>query len=341
MSLNNTLDGLISSLKQTNDSITAIHDKIDSPELPELVLDLLKKTNTEIPEGVSLLDLKNNSMLSYINNLILIIFSRIESTKVNNDEKIQNLKNQAVKNSIIQRITLEKGVKTLEKKLNYQLEKMIRNYNKMDKDSNEDTINKKLESQEDGENNESDEDSEEEDELNYKPDTSSLMKSMKSNSIKSKDQTKSSSDSKEKVEKYKAPKISAVLPPSEFKDQNSRKSNKSAKLSSMEEYLQETGDAPLTTSSIGSDILNNGRGGVQTERQKRKEEEIKRFEESNFTRISSTVAKKQDKRKRNTDAFFGEDWGIFNNKTDSNMNTKRTKPKSAWDRAKKRRTDQS
>ncbi|KAH3681933.1 hypothetical protein WICPIJ_007095 [Wickerhamomyces pijperi] len=329
------------SLEQTNESITSLSDKITSQELPEIVSDLLAKTNTKVPEGVSLLDLKNDSMLSYINNLALVVLSRIEAMKTNNSSDINKIKDQAVQSSIVQRVTIEKGLKNLEKKLSYQLEKMVRNYHKMDKDSSEDTINKKLEAKEAQAEDEkdSDEDSEAEDELSYKPDASAFAKVTKPdrNPRKLKASSKDST-STEKGEKYKAPKIAAALPPTEFKDQVQRRNNRSSKLSSMEEYLQETGDAPLVTSSVGSNILDHGRGGVQTEKQRRKEQEIKKFEESNFTRISSAVAKKQEGKRKFKDAFFGEDWGIFNNKDnagdDSQMNTKRSKPKTAWERAK-------
>lgn len=342
MSLNEIFSALLTSLEETNDSVLSLADKIESNEVPDLVSDLLKRTNSKIPEGVSLLDLKNNSMLSYVNSLILVVLARIESMKTNDSTEINKIKDQAIQSSIVQRVTMEKGIKNLEKKLQYQLEKMIRNYHKMEKESSEDAINKKIEAKEQQEEEDSaednDEDSEAEDELNYKPDASSFMKPSADKKKKSKF-SKSSKDkeSGEKTEKYKAPKIAAALPPTEFKDKVNRRANKSSKLSSMEEYLQETGDAPLVTSSVGSNILDHGRGGVQTEKQRRKEQEIKKFEESNFTRISSSVAKKQEGKRKYKDAFFGEDWGIFNNKNETDMNTKRAKPKSAWERAKKRK----
>lgn len=344
-SLNELLKSIATSSGATTEAIKLLQSQLDAPELPELVDDLLNKTGQSLPEGVSLLDLKNNSMLSYINNLALIILARIQNTKTNNSSKIEALKSKAVDASIVQRVTMERGIKGLEKKLQYQMDKMVRNYNKMDKDSSEDAINKKVNDEQKAKNEQGDEvegsedEDSEEDELNYRPDPTALMASSKQDKH-GKKSTKESSEGK--TEKYKPPKIAAALPPQESNSRASKSTKNTAKLQSMEEYLMETGDAPMSEASIGSTIINNGRGGVKTLRDRQKEEEVKRFEESNFTRLSTTKSKKdkQSEKRRQNETFFGEDWGIFNNRRDDvGTSTKRTKPKSAWERAKKRRTD--
>lgn len=362
--LDEILTNILSSVNATSGGIEALSEKLEANELPSLATELLQKTGTSVPEGVSLLDLKNHAMLSYLNNLCLIVLSKVEALKTNNTKEIEEVRLNAVKNTIVQRVTMERGVKNLEKKLNYQLEKMVRNYNKMDKESTEyekNLSNGKKEAKQgraDGEggsesgsgSDDDDSESDSEDELNYRPDASALIKASQS---KSKFKSKPSASSKRRedqddeeetkasAETYKPPKIAAALPPTEFKDTNTRKQKNARKLQAMEEYLQETGDAPMLESSTGSNILNNGRGGVQTAKDKQKEEEIRRYEESNFTRLSNNMAKKEQKGKKrhNVDTFFGEDWSIFNNsRDDGNMNTSRkSKPHNAWDRAKKRR----
>lgn len=345
-SIDEILKGIIASIQSTDEAVTGLHSKLERPELPALVSDLLTKTDQPIPEGVSLLDLKNNAIISYLNSLVLIILGRIESLKTNDTIDVDELKLKAVKNTITQRVVLERGVKNLEKKLAYQLEKMVRNYNKMERDSSEQAVNNKLKSQEhnDEENSDDDEDEEDseeesdsEDELNYKPDASALVKSIRKSE---KTQTSATGDG-EKAEKYKPPKIAAALPPQEFKEGGIRPKNGGTKMQSMEEYLLENSDAPMVENSIGSTILNHGRGGVKTSKDREREAEIQRYEESNFTRLPTSMSKKdkRQKRKQDSDTFFGEDWGIFrNNKNDLNT-SRRSKPKSAWDRAKKRRTD--
>jgi U3 small nucleolar ribonucleoprotein protein LCP5 len=350
-SLDQALQAITESLDSTLESVEKLHSKTDSPELPVLVQDLLDKTSQELPEGVSLLDLKNNAMLSYLNNVLLVVLARVEAAKTNkNVAKINEGKDEAIKRSIVQRVVMERGIKNLEKKLQYQLEKMIRNYSKMDNESSEQAAAKKLQSsgqrEEDGEEDQvSEEDNEEdsEDELNYKPDTSALMKSVKAaSSSRAKASGSGSgkdSGSSATTEKYKPPKIAAALPPQQLRDSSGRPARNGKKLQAMEEYLAETGEAPMSEQSIGSNILNGGRGGVQTAHERRKEQEIKSFEESNFTRLNTNLSKtdKRNKRRQDQETFFGEDWGIFNGKS-GDMNTKRAKPKSAWDRAKRRRT---
>ncbi|CEP22352.1 LCP5 [Cyberlindnera jadinii] len=341
-SLNNLLRSIVASANATNDALKDLSSISKAPELPDLVNDLLQRTGQSLPEGVSLLDLKNNAMLSYINDIVLIILARIEATKTNDVSKIDELKDKAVRGSIVQRVTMERGIKGLEKKLQYQLDKMVRSYNKMEQEFTEDAINKKIKGDKeamDGEESEQDEDEDsEEDELNYKPDPSALLASTKADK---KNAVQRSTTAEGKAEKYKPPKIAAALPPQEFRESHTKSSKNSSKLQSMEEYLMETGEAPMVEASIGSTIVDHGRGGVKTLRDRQKEEEIKRFEESNFTRLSTTKSKKdkQMQKRRQADTFFGEDWGIFNNKRDDvETSTKRSKPKSAWDRAKKRRT---
>jgi len=341
-SIDDILKGITASIQSTNDCVTALHSKVDSPELPALVTDLLEKTKQPIPEGVSLLDLKNNAILSYLNNISLVILARLEALKTNDTKDINELKSKAVKGTITQRVVMERGIKNLEKKLTYQLEKMIRNYNKMEKDSSEQTVHKKLENQErqqdddEGSEENDSEESDSEDELNYKPDASALVNSMK----KDKKAQKSSERSGDKQEKYKPPKIAAALPPQEFKD-TGKKAKNTSKMQSMEEYLLETGDAPMVENSIGSTIVNHGRGGVKTNKDREREAEIQRYEESNFTRLPTSMSKqdKRQKRKQESETFFGEDWGIFRNNRDDLNTSRKAKPKSAWDRAKKRKTD--
>jgi U3 small nucleolar ribonucleoprotein protein LCP5 len=75
------------------------------------------------PNGLSLLDLKNNLLLSYIQNLSLLILSKLNSPTFT----LQNPESQAtIWNLISDRIHLEKGVAPLETKIGYQIRKLIR-----------------------------------------------------------------------------------------------------------------------------------------------------------------------------------------------------------------------
>lgn len=344
MSVDELLNGIILSLGQTETSVQSAQQKFITESkvlLPTMVKDLLAKSNEEL-EGMSLLALKENALLSYVNNLVLILLTHLERLQEGADsDKLELMKLKAVQSTVEQRACLEKGVKPLEKKLSYQLEKMVRSFHRMEEDNAklEAKINEQVENgaaplEDSGSesDSQSDSDSEEDDDaLSYKPDSSALAKMSK----KPYKNQSSKSD-----EKYRPPKISAAAPPRTFDDKAAPK-NHTRKLQSMEEYLAESSDLPQAESSIGATILEHGRGGVKTARDSKREKEIQKYEESNFTRLPSTATKKTFKQKmaERANNFAGEDWSIFNNKRNLKDGTSRKrKAGTAWDRAKRRQT---
>ncbi|RLV94873.1 U3 small nucleolar ribonucleoprotein LCP5 [Spathaspora sp. JA1] len=330
--LDTLLNDIINSVKATKTSIDNISEQLDQPH-PELISSLVEKSPTSTVEGVSLLQLKNQALLSYINNIALVVLGQVAKLEDEGSEKVGELWDESVKRSIVQRVTLEKGVKPLEKKIGYQLDKMVRAYTRMEED--EQKIENKLNNRdEDGSSSEEEEeeDSEEEDDkLAYRPDASSLAK-LAPRGRESKTTSETSN------EKYVAPKISAMAPPSAIPKE---KPSKTKKLQSMEEYLQDQSDLPTAEASIGSTIVDHGRGGVKTSHDRKKESEIQTYEENNFIRLPSTQTKKSFKQKQRDMAnqFAGEDWSIFNNndREVSSGTSRKRKPTSAWDRVKKRR----
>lgn len=343
MSVDSLLKDILSSLKQTETTIDDIESKFVDDEndlLPSMIKDLMQKSGMNGLENMSLLSLKNESLLSYAQNIILIILSHLnrigEEVDIGNNDA---LKRRAVENTVMQRVCLEKGVKPLERKLTYQLDKMVRSYHKMEEDhlKMEAKIHEEVENGDADSESESGEsalqldDSEEEDDdaLAFKPDASALAKLSKD----------SRNPTRGQDEKYKPPKISAAAPPSaKFDDKFSSRQN-NRKLHSMEEYLQESSDLPQAESSIGATILGHGRGGVKTSKDRQKEKEIQRYEESNFTRLPSTANKKSFKQKmaERANTFAGEDWSMFNNNRSTRDNTSRKrKAASSWDRVKRR-----
>lgn len=290
-------------------------------ETPDLVSALLAKNGASKLEGVSLLALKNSALLAYINHLVLVVVAHMERLQ---DEDGEKAKKKAVEASILHRTTLEKGVKPLEKKLSYQLDKMVRAYNRMaaEGDRVEDEV------RENGAGSGSDSD-EEDDALSYKPDARALAKMTKSTEKPGSREAPSGT--------YKPPKISAVAPPVAASRESVPKGS-SRKLQSMEEYLQEQSDLPQVENSIGSQIVDHGRGGVKTSRDRQKEMEIQRYEEGNFTRLPSTATKKsfREKQQERANTFAGEDWSIFNNKR-TMEGTSRKRGASAWDKVKRRK----
>lgn len=338
--MDDILKNISGSLDSTIDAISKIIDLANDDAHPVMIQELMKQNNIPVLEGVSLLTLKNNSLISYLQNLVLILLAKLQDLDEESNGEINN--QRAVENSIVQRVTLEKGIKPLEKRLSYQLEKMIRSYKRTE--TEEEETREKLskvgeKGEEDEEEDDEDEDgddsdSEDDDNLAYKPDVQALAKLAPN----SKSTKQSSSASTLSGEKYKPPKISAIEPPKPTSASTSKASNR--KLQSMEEYLKENSDQPMLESSIGSTIVDHGKGGVKTSKDKEREREIQTYEENNFTRLPNAATKKSYKQRQSemVNNFGGEDWSIFNNKRDVSESTSRKrKPNTAWDRVKKRR----
>lgn len=368
-SLDLLLKTIRGSAEATEDSIKKIADQITQQDQPDKLPSFLKElnTNSNTGTGVSLLALKNNAMLSYLNSTALVLLLKLSELRAlqedsGSEETIEQLKQnreKAVNNTIVQRVVLERGVKGLEKKISYQLDKMVRSYTRAaeaDKKKQEAKLlrgddakdGQKKNAKDAGENegeDEEDEDEEDEDsdaDLNFKPNAFAL--SAKLNKEKAKAAKPETGAGGASTEKYRPPKISAVAPPVAMGKGpdagGSTGANRRRKLQSMEEYIKEHGDAPSVEYSVGSNIVDHGRGGVKTSRETAKEEEISRYEEENFTRLPTTATKKtgKEKRKRDETSFFGEDWGMFSSSRSLDpASLRKSRPGSAWDRAKKRR----
>lgn len=240
-----------------------------------------KEDIKDCDNGISLFALKNDALLSYINNIALIIAGQIKRSL---GEDTQSELENNIKRTIEQRVTLEKGIKGLEAKISYQVDKALRAYRKS------------LETTEVEEAKESDS---EDDLTSFRPNVAQLQS-----------KSDEESDEEEATKKYRAPKIAATTQFS--KDRKSRRRD-----FTMEEFIQDTAEAPMAEPSIGTTIQDHGRGGMSTEKDRRKAREVQTYEEDNFTRIQSVSAKqaRRDARQRQRDAmsksFFGEDWGFL------------------------------
>lgn len=263
---------------------------------------LLKETE----DGISLLALKNEVLLSYISNLLILSAAQLEKKEHTFDEARQR--------TIEQRVTLEKGIKGLEAKISYQIDKVLRAYKRFQEQQVE-SENRRANEEDAG----SDSD---EDLTSYRPDISSLTAGSSSNKKSSSSRSRRGNDDDDDSglddddkKRYVVPKISSTAPA--FEKEKTRRTPRNRRDVAMEEYIHETGDAPVAEPSIGSQIMDSGRGGERTARDRKKANDIKTYEEANYTRISQTSAKRARKEaaQRQRDAisksFFGEDWGFL------------------------------
>lgn len=349
------MDELLSTIVESIDSTSSVIDKIEEDfslekkdSHPELIKSLLKTLGSKSDlDSVSLLSLKNSALLGYVTDLALLLALRMKSIK--EEKSLKNFeveKDVVLESTVTNRVILEKGIKSLEKKINYQLEKMVSAYHRREKEQAdvEEKLNKGEQSEtESGDDDEDDDEEDEEEGLNFKPNPSALLASGKAVTASSRNHEGATIDNNEDKpaeentkEKYRPPKIAATAIADPDKEVKGRKQRN---LQSMDEYLQDISEAPSSEKSIGSSIINNGRD-IKSKKQLEKEADIQRYEEENFTRLPATKTK-EDKRaraKRMRNEFFGEDWSMFENNMDlsSAGGAKKRKRLSAWERAKRK-----
>lgn len=335
------------SLDKVADAVHKLKELYDAP-LEHKFLKLDKQ------EKVSLLSLKNSTMLSYLTGLLSIINDKVTL----DDPSAQKGRYKTIES----RVVLERGVKPLEKKLQYQLDKLIRAYRRMEKEYDE-AEKRALERTREVDNTDdsgSDSDSDSEDEtMAYRP---NAIKSAADKSESGKKQTENidddnddeeDDDNKKSDDVYRPPKINAALPPvqqSHFEDKfivkdHKNRSNRS-RMQAMDEYLKDQNEQPDWESSIGANIIDHGKGGIKSMRDNEREKRVTQYEEDNFTRLNNMGKSKLDRKKlkqrermNRVNIIGGEDFSIFNSKRkmeDSTSRRPHKKTKSVWDRAKRR-----
>lgn len=302
-------------------------------------------------EKVSLLSLKNSTMLSYLTGLLSIIHDKVTLE----DPAAQRGRQRAIES----RVVLERGVKPLEKKLQYQLDKLIRAYRRMEKEYN-DAERRALERTtevDDTDASEASNDSDSEDEdMAFRPNIMKAQTHETKKGVTGNDGDKDDEEDGEEKEDgsvYKPPKITAALPPmqqKQFEDKfivkdHKNRSNRS-RMQAMDEYLKDQNEQPEWESSIGANIMDHGKSGIKSMRDSEREKRVTQYEEDNFTRLNNMGKSKLEKRKlkqrermNRVNIIAGEDFSIFNSKrkmVDSTSRRPQKKTKSVWDRAKRR-----
>ncbi|CCC68540.1 hypothetical protein NCAS_0B04560 [Naumovozyma castellii] len=353
--LNELLKEINASLESTSDSLGKL-DSLYKDETEPIAEKLGSFIKFNKNEKVSLLSLKNETMLSYLNSLLLIIGKKLIPSDDDGTEALDQFRDKSIEN----RVVLERGIKPLEKKLSYQLDKLHRAYLKAEKEYN-DAEKRALErstisAAADGSNDESEgegeeESSSEDEELSYRPNASGITKTATTKANETTVEVEDGQEDNGGI--YKPPRINAALPPqqqSHFEDKFIVKDHKNrsniSRMQAMDEYLKEESDQPEWATSIGANIVNHGKGGIKSLRATEKERDVTRYEEDNFTRMNNMGTSKVEKRKQKqrermakVNIIGGEDFSIFNSKRKMEDSTSRRgtkKTRSAWDRAKRR-----
>lgn len=317
---------------QRESSTMTIPD-VTSPSNLTALSDALSLTNTALreseehlhshPDGISLLDVKNDLLLSYLQNLVFLILLKLR-TLSSSEDGTQDLHNSVVQKLIEARIYLERGIRPLEGKMKYQIDQVLRaaEQDKLLRQGNQKTSQQKA-SVNGTADSSSDMDSDQDDftipetavpqqSLSQGVSGPRIEQQMAQKSIPSRT-TPSSRTSSSKDAIYRAPRITPTTMPSD-PDRRTREPRRQ-KSQLLTEYIdEELSSAPHAQPSIGSNntILDYGRGGM-SQRDREKERERTEYEEKHFTRLpGESKAERRKARLRGEkdrrDMFGGEDW---------------------------------
>ncbi|KAI6351989.1 hypothetical protein MCOR25_009623 [Pyricularia grisea] len=276
--------------------------------------------------GISLLDLKNELLLSYLQNLVFLILLKTRSAKKSNGlESAKELNDAVVKKLVELRLYLEKGVRPLEDKLRYQIEKLMRaidDAERQEKAAEEAGMSKKKAvssadsdsesgSGDDGESSDDDEDLEEGG-VSTSADLSNARPNLKSIAALNGEDENTSRGKINKDGIYRPPKIApTVMPTLVERRERTDRSQRPLKSATMDEFINdELSTAPVAQPSIGTNIAGRGRH-VKTAAERRDEAERQAYEETHFVRLPKES--KKDRAKAASQGagrmnFGGEEW---------------------------------
>lgn len=272
----------------------AIHKMAAAATLPALLSTLtesLNSTSSSLPdpqtiappaEGISLLDTKNELLLSYLHNLVFLIILKLRNQTPNDsDDNLPSL-NKAVTQKLVElRVYIEKGVRPLESHLKYQLDKLLLAASEAALPPSTNSVAKparlpKVTNDASG----SDSDVEAPPvqilEQAYRPNPSAFARPTRDDRAAE----------KEKTGLYKPPRITPTALPTTERKHKEVKPRKSHTLDTF--IREELDDAPVAEPSIGA-------GSGLRGREKEKEEERRGYEETRLVRLPG---EKMAKRRR-------------------------------------------
>ncbi|KAI1759785.1 hypothetical protein GGR53DRAFT_122751 [Hypoxylon sp. FL1150] len=283
-------------------------------------------------DGVSLLDVKNELLLSYLQNLVFLILIKIRNAKNGSSEELDeedqsDLSDAVVKKLVELRLYLDKGVRPLEEKLQFQLDKILRAADDADriaaqaaKDAGASESDSEEEEEEEEEEDGSGESDREDASDDQGPRGPALDVSAKQyapsfgNFAAPSKPVGMAAAAQDGTGVYRPPKIAPTVMPSATADRRERgDQRRPMKSATMDEYIStELSSAPVAEPSIGTNVVKGGQK-IKTASERREEDRRREYEESNFVRLPKES--KKDRAQRNKIEgrsakmqFGGEDW---------------------------------
>ncbi|TKA33184.1 hypothetical protein B0A50_00737 [Salinomyces thailandicus] len=287
----------------------------------EAALQGLPESSALLPpkDGITLLDTKNDILLAYLQALALRNLNVIRSIKDGGDSgEAQRLSEEMTKKLVEHRVYLERGVRPLESKIKYQVDKVVRAAEDEERAASRTqkqiasagaTSDGKTKSDGSDEEDSDDEAADEIDAEAYRPNPASFSQAA-SASAEDANTTRRQKSKEDGV--YRPPRIAATtmpLPTTEAREKKER--SRPERSHTLDEYVsQELSAAPMAEPSIGSTITAGGRK-TKGNKQMREEAERTAYEETNLVRLPKESKKERAKkagRDQQGGGFGGEEW---------------------------------
>ncbi|KAJ5769616.1 hypothetical protein N7520_004175 [Penicillium odoratum] len=317
--------------------------------LPAPRKDASSNVSIEPPQdGISLLDTKSEILLSYLHNLVfLIIFQLRQSSQQNSDDSENStndsLRDDAVKKLVELRVFLDRGVRPLEGRLKYQVDKVVKaaeDSERTERPAKAKKVAKPSKVMDSGDEvssdgSEDDSDEDDMDEMAYRPNVAAFTKAK----IEAKPQARAAKREEPSDGIYRPPKIMPTsLPTTERREREDRRPRRS---NVIDEFVNaEMSSAPMAEPSIGSTILAGGRE-TKTKKDREYEAERARYEETNFVRLPKETRKEEIKRRgRDRQTYGGDEWkGLTEGADRIERLTRKSKSSGALDKSRKRKNE--
>ncbi|KAI5463730.1 hypothetical protein BGZ63DRAFT_403007 [Mariannaea sp. PMI_226] len=300
-----TLPALLTSLTQSLSSALEVTPKIAAIEHQK--------------DGISLLDVKNELLLSYLQNLVFLILLKLRNSKADSEssEEEDSKLDESVRSKLVElRIYLERGARPLEEKLRFSIDRFLRTVDdaEREKKAKEEALNEEDDSESES-NSDSDEEDSADEGVNGRTSSKPGKRSAAPNFGKLVD------DSTAKPAKgeagtsgvYRPPKRDRAVMEPTTTERRAKTERRAGRSHTMEEFVQsELSSAPVAEPSIGTTIVQGGRR-MKTAAQRQDEEERRNYEETNFVRLpkeskADRAKKNKQQGRSNRMQFGGEEW---------------------------------
>ncbi|KXT08912.1 hypothetical protein AC579_2059 [Pseudocercospora musae] len=294
--------------------------------------------------GITLFDTKNEIFLSYLQALALRNLNIIRSIKNGSDaEEAQKLSTEITKKLVEHRIYLERGVRPIEQKLRYQVDRVVKLADDEDRASLQKTTQDTKtngHAKRDESDDESNSDSDSVSDADLGGDMVGHAPRLATMTVGQQRDAKSAARAKSREGGvYRPPRISATAMPTT--DRKEKAERRPARSGVLDEYVShELSQVPLAQPSVGSNLAAGGRRSKNA-KQMREEAERREYEETNLVRLPAMSKKEKAKKglgRQRDGGFGGEEWRGLGDSLDRIGDlTKRTGKDSALDKSRKRR----